>query len=154
MNSMNRIIRIADMFERKLRKIAGPSVSDGKAEVKDENPKAIVSDVIFDNHPTRNQDFFLKYLLNVTSNFQKAISGVTGSINIGGKVNVPQNMIEITVTCPQEKDVKLVNKIKLAVLADYKGAYGKSPQDRLKQKKLNKDVQADAVAEHDAIITF
>ena len=147
MNSVNRIIRIADMFERKLRKIAE---NTGILE----DPKEVVANVIFGSTPEDDQSYFLKVLNNEKSNFQKVAPSIGGSINIGGKVNVPQNMIEITVTCPQEKDVNLVNKLKSAVLADYIKAYGKSPQNRLKERKSRNTVQADAVAEHDAILTF
>lgn len=61
---------------------------------------------------------------------------------------------EILVKCIPSVSSSILNKIKSAVLEDYKTFYTSTPVERLEKRLKNKDIEAGAVARYEEIIGF
>lgn len=146
MRSVERIMRLANRFERSLRKHAAVVSSD---------KKATVSDALFGSGNDNNNDAFLnKKLLKSDSKLQAALQGVDSKVWIGGDVDVPNQKAEILVKCIPGVRADVLAKIKAAVLQDYKDFYGNDPVGRMKKRLEKKDIEDTAVARWEEIIEF
>jgi hypothetical protein len=146
MRSVERIMRLANRFERSLRKYAAVVSSD---------KKATVSDALFGSGNDDNNEAFLnKKLLKADSKLQAALQGVDSKVWIGGDVDVPNQKAEILVKCIPSVRADVLAKIKAAVLQDYKDFYGNDPVGRMKKRLEQKDIEDTAVARWEEIIEF
>lgn len=149
MNSVVKLNKLANFFEAKINKFA-----QDQMRYEDTNVKAKVSDALFGPPAlAKNQETFLNFINRPESNFQKSIQNIPGSIAIGGKVNIPVGMADITVSCPGEKPDSS-KKVRLALLEDYRKHFGGYPKDRVQERLRRKEIQPDAVGEYPDIITL
>ncbi len=141
MGSLDKIIRLANRFARKL------SLAQQGAPQVLEDPKAMVADAFFGAPASgKSEKEFMQYLNRADSKFQKAAANVSGAINIGATVNAKTKTADFLVANPS---------IKNALIADYTAFYGKSPTQQFQARLAAGSIHPpDIVASHPAIITF
>jgi len=153
--SLNNLIKLADKFEKKILKNSG--IFEG------EDPKSVIADAIFvSKDRTKNENTFLASLQNANTFFQKAIAKIPSPISIGGVVDIPSDIVDLTVSyqgsdSDDKKSAAQAEAVKNALLKDYKNHYKLTPKENINLKKLDPEYKAKlptTLVEFPSVITF
>lgn len=142
MSSVDRLIKLADRFARKI--VMGQALVG-------EDPKAVVADAFFG---PRQETDFQNFILQPNSNFSKTLPESVKTVSIGAIVSAKTKSAAFLVT-PQPGTPALALKLKAALREDYKAKYGSYPEQRFAERLAKNDIKpADIELSAPGIITI
>lgn len=136
MSFVNKIIKLADKFEKKL----------SLAQITDTNIKAVTADAFFG--PLQEEEF-KNAILASGSNFLNALPQSVKECRIGAKVDSSAGIANFLIsTIPAVP----IDNIKAALEKDYEKKFGSKPSVRLANRVKQKEVKPGIQASHPSII--
>jgi hypothetical protein len=145
MKSLEKLIKLADKFERKIAQFSQES-----------NQGPVIEDAFFgEPSPGFGHPEFVKRLNKPDSNFQHAAATVQGQITIGCKVDAASGFADFTVAVnPAPKDPKVVQALKAALVKDFVAMYKKTPMEFLKGRLAVNQIRPPTVSGETVVTTM
>ncbi len=145
MKAIDKMIKLADLFEYKLSKAQA---------IIEENPKAVTSDAFFNPRGPKDEQEFQKFILDPGNNFLKALPETVKKCAIGASVNAKNKSAQFIVTCTPPASSAVTQALVNALVADYTKYYGKSPTERLTFRMIDGTVNPGLETSAPEIITI
>lgn len=145
MKSTERLLKLAEKFDRKL--------SLGQV-LEGEDPKAVVADAFFGPPSDRSKDekAFQSYILGQSSVFSQTLTDATKSVDIGATVDAASKAANFLVSVQPASPAVRAALIG-ALVKDYTAFYGAAPSARLAARVANGTVKPNVHATATGIIT-
>jgi hypothetical protein len=141
MKSLEKLLKLADKFEGKIKKFAQQNAAPQFGE---SNQAPVVQDAFFGPPATgKGQEAFLKYINNPASNFQKSVTSAQGAIGIQVHVDAPSKKANFVVSV---NPPALTKQVVDALRKDYAAFYKELPEQQLQRRLSAGEIRPPSVS--------